>query len=97
MTTARQTPDGLSIAEATRRHEQDGANEVPPPRRTPAWRLMLAQLTHFFAGMLWVAAVLALVAGMQSLAVAIAVIVLLNGVFAFAQEHKAAPRPSWAP
>lgn len=62
---------------------------MPPPRRTPPWRQLLAQLTHFFAGMLWVAAALALVAGMTSLAAAVVVIVLLNGVFAFLQEHKA--------
>ena len=49
----------------------------------------MTQLTHFFAVMLWVAAALALLAGMATLAVAIAVIVLLNGFFAFAQEHKA--------
>ncbi|GAA5122328.1 cation-transporting P-type ATPase [Alloalcanivorax gelatiniphagus] len=83
------THAGLSEAEALLRHKRDGANAVPPPSRTPAWRLLVAQLTHFFAGMLWVAALLALLAGMASLAGAIAVIVLLNGVFAFLQEHKA--------
>ncbi|MEO6512732.1 MAG: cation-transporting P-type ATPase, partial [Nocardioides sp.] len=89
MTALLQGPPGLSAQEAADRQERDGPNLVPPPRRPAAWRLMLAQLTHFFAGMLWIAALLALVAGMQSLAVAIAVIVLLNGMFAFAQEHKA--------
>ena len=39
--------------------------------------------------MLWVASLLALLSGATSLAVAIATIVLLNGVFAFLQEHKA--------
>lgn len=80
---------GLSSEEAARRHDRDGPNVVPPPRRTPAWRLLLAQLTHFFAGMLWIASLLALLSGATSLAVAIATIVLLNGVFAFLQEHKA--------
>ncbi len=80
---------GLSTAEVDLRRKRDGANVVPPPRRTPAWRQLVAQLTHFFAGMLWVAAALALVAGMPSLAGAIVVIVVLNGVFAFLQEHKA--------
>ena len=80
---------GLSTQEAARRHDRDGPNVVPPPRRTPAWRLLLAQLTHFFAGMLWIASLLALLSGAASLAVAIATIVLLNGVFAFLQEHKA--------
>lgn len=80
---------GLSSQEAARRHARDGPNTVPTPRRTPAWRLLVAQLTHFFAGMLWIASGLALLSGAVSLAVAIAVIVLLNGVFAFLQEHKA--------
>ena len=47
------------------------------------------QMVHFFAVMLWVAAALAIVAGMSQLAWAIAAVVLLNGVFAFTQEHRA--------
>jgi hypothetical protein len=39
--------------------------------------------------MLWIAAVLAVVAGMKSLAVAIVAIIVLIGVFAFAQEYRA--------
>ena len=80
---------GLTTSEVALRRQRDGPNTVPPPRRTPAWRHLLAQMTHFFAAMLWVAAVLALLGGMASLAVAIVIIVILNGVFAFAQEHKA--------
>ncbi|CAN5377463.1 cation-transporting P-type ATPase [soil metagenome] len=80
---------GLSDGEAQTRRERDGANVLPTQRSTPVWRLLLAQMTHFFAGMLWVASGLALVAGMASLAGAIAVIVILNGVFAFAQEYRA--------
>ena len=47
------------------------------------------QLTHLLALLLWVAAGLALLAGTIPLAVAIAVIVLLNAVFAFLQEYRA--------
>jgi calcium-translocating P-type ATPase len=50
---------------------------------------LFAQWTHFFAVLLWVAAVLAAIAGMPQLAVAIAVVVIVNGVFAFVQEHRA--------
>jgi calcium-translocating P-type ATPase len=39
--------------------------------------------------MLWIASVLAIVAGLPQLAVAIAIVVVLNGVFAFAQEYRA--------
>jgi P-type E1-E2 ATPase len=44
---------------------------------------------HFFALLLWSAAALAWLAGMPELAVAIVVVVLVNGVFAFAQEYRA--------
>ena len=46
-------------------------------------------MVHFFALMLWFAAALAWWAAMPTLAVAIAVVVVLNGAFAFAQEHLA--------
>jgi len=39
--------------------------------------------------LLWGAAALAVIGGMPSLGVGIAVVVVLNGVFAFAQEHRA--------
>ncbi|TCC24817.1 cation-translocating P-type ATPase [Kribbella speibonae] len=90
MQTAQQTdPRGLSSAEAARRLAHDGPNELPTARPVPAWKLLLAQLTHLFAVMLWIAAALAVLAGMTPLAVAIVVIVLLNGAFAFAQEYRA--------
>ncbi|WP_280217167.1 cation-translocating P-type ATPase [Nocardia neocaledoniensis] len=80
---------GLTDAEAAARHRRDGANtlpESPPPNRIAQFA---AQLTHFFAAMLWTAAALALVAGMPALAIAIACVVILNGVFAFVQEFRA--------
>ena len=46
-------------------------------------------MVHFFALMLWVAGVLAFVAGMPQLGVAIFVVVVINGVFAFVQEERA--------
>ena len=82
-------PAGLASSEAASRLARDGPNQLPSVTRTPAWRLLVAQLIHFFAVMLWVAAVLAVVAGMPQLAVAIVVIIVENGVFAFAQEARA--------
>ena len=46
-------------------------------------------MVHFFALMLWFAAALAWWASMPTLAVAIGIVVVLNGLFAFAQEHRA--------
>jgi magnesium-transporting ATPase (P-type) len=82
-------PHGLTSAEAGRRLRRDGLNTLPAPPSTPAWRVLAGQLFHFFALMLWAAAVLAAIAGMPQLTVAIVAIIVVNGLFAFAQEHRA--------
>jgi magnesium-transporting ATPase (P-type) len=46
-------------------------------------------MVHFFALLFWVAGALALVAGLPELSVAIFVVILLNGIFAFVQEERA--------
>ena len=51
-----------------------------------AVRELAAQMIHFFALMLWVAGALAFVAGLPELGIAIFVVVVVNGVFAFVQE-----------
>jgi magnesium-transporting ATPase (P-type) len=80
---------GLTDQEVVDRRTRFGDNRLPPAKPTPAWRRLLAELTHFFAALLWGAALLALIAGMPELAVAIALVVIINAVFAFAQERKA--------
>lgn len=80
---------GLSSSEAAARLASDGRNVLPRPPGPSLWRQLLSQLTHLLALLLWVAAGLALLAGMPELAVAIVVIVLLNGGFAFWQEFRA--------
>jgi magnesium-transporting ATPase (P-type) len=80
---------GLSSAEAAARLAADGPNRLPVPAGVPAWRRLAAQMVHFFALMFWVAGALAFAAGLPQLGVAIFVVVILNGVFAFAQEYRA--------
>nr|WP_179492636.1 cation-transporting P-type ATPase [Microbacterium immunditiarum] len=80
---------GLTSRDAAALLARIGANTVVFRSRAPAWRMMLAQLTHLLALLLWVAAGLALLAGTPALAVAIVTIVLLNAAFAFAQEYRA--------
>ncbi len=80
---------GLTRAEAAARRQRDGPNVLPVVEPPAPWRRLVAQLVHFFAIMLWIAAVLAFVAGLAQLAVAIAVVVVVNGVFAFVQESRA--------
>ncbi|HMQ27514.1 MAG TPA: cation-transporting P-type ATPase, partial [Acidimicrobiales bacterium] len=82
-------PIGLTSAEVGRCQAAQGPNRLPPPRTVPAWRKLLAQLVNFFAGMLWVASALALLAGLPALAVAIVLVIVLNGAFAFGQEWRA--------
>src|SRR5439155_2161653 len=68
---------------------EHGPNALPAARRPHAWWSLVRQLTHFFAVLLWVAAGLAAVAGMPQLAVAIVVVIVVNGGFAFVQEYRA--------
>jgi calcium-translocating P-type ATPase len=82
-------PSGLTQGQVEQRRTQWGPNQLPPPLRRPWWRHLLDQMVHFFALMLWVAAGLALLAGLPELTVAIVAVVVVNGLFAFAQESSA--------
>ncbi|AUX37513.1 ATPase [Sorangium cellulosum] len=85
----RSAPSGLTEAEAARRRLVHGDNEPTPPRRSRPVRTLLAQLTHTLALLLWLGAGLAFAAGAPELGFAIVAVVVLNGVFAFLQEHRA--------
>ena len=80
---------GLSEAEARRRLTVSGRNTLPTTKGTGHWQLFLHQFTHFFALMLWVAAALAVVADLPELGIAIIIVVIVNALFAFAQEYRA--------
>ena len=80
---------GLSSAEAARRLAADGPNVLPALARPSTLRALVRQFTHLLALLLWAAAALALVAGTPALAIAIVVVILLNALFAFWQEHRA--------
>ena len=82
-------PLGLTSTEAARRLDEIGPNTLPEATGTPVWRRLFDQLTHFFAAMLWVAGALAIVGGLPELGVAIFVVIVVNALFAFAQEYRA--------
>ena len=90
-TAAKAAPErrGLTTAEAAARLRRDGPNVLPVPRPPSPALLLAKQMTHFFALLLWVAAGLAYLGGLPQLAVAIVIVVLVNGVFAFVQEYRA--------
>lgn len=88
-TTVVMNDTGLTSREAAARLAEVGPNVMPGGRRVSPWRMMAGELTHLLAVLLWIAAGLAVLAGIPALAIAIVVIVLLNAAFAFAQEYRA--------
>jgi calcium-translocating P-type ATPase len=94
--TVRSVPTGLSRADAAARRLEFGPNRIECLARTPLVVGFLRQFTHFFAALLWMAALLALVAdwwmpgqGMAMLAAAIVAVIAINGAFSFWQEYRA--------
>ena len=81
--------DGLTSAEVALLQDEGGPNRLQSAKPVPAWRQLLFEMVHFFAILLWVAGVLAIIAGMPQLGVAVFVVIVLNGLFAFVQERRA--------
>ena len=81
--------EGLSDDEATRRREQHGANRLDetPPR--PAWRKFADQFKSLLIVILLIAAGLALLVGDIVDMAVILIVVLLNALLGFYQEHRA--------
>ncbi|HJV06369.1 MAG TPA: cation-transporting P-type ATPase, partial [Chromobacteriaceae bacterium] len=89
-------PAGLCADEVRRRQAEFGRNQVQALPRDPLWLLLLREFTHFFALILWLAAVLAFVSanlepgqGMFQLGVAIVGVIVINGAFSFWQTYRA--------
>ena len=80
---------GLTHAEAEKRLRRWGPNALPHAPRTRWWQRLLRAFAGLFAVLLLVASVLAVVAGMPELGIAIVIVVVVNGVFAFVQEYRA--------
>jgi calcium-translocating P-type ATPase len=94
--TLRSAPSGLSRVEATARRIEFGPNSIERLPKASVVRRFLSQFTHFFAVLLWVAALLAVIAGvhmpgqgMATLGIAIVGVIVINGVFSFWQEYRA--------
>jgi P-type Ca2+ transporter type 2C len=81
--------EGLTSEEAAAVLRLVGPNRLPQRQGPGAIRKLVSQLTHFFALILWAAALLAWVGGMPNLAVAIVIVIVVNGVFSFTQEERA--------
>ena len=80
---------GLSEAEARRRRELHGPNELPDPERRLPWAILLAQFKNVLILMLLAATAVSAALGQELEAGAIAVIVLLAVILGFVQEYRA--------
>ena len=92
----RSGPAGLSRADAAARRVEFGPNRIERLPTAPLFVRFIAQFTHFFAVLLWLAALLAMIAdremsgqGMATLGLAIIGVIVINGVFSFWQEYRA--------
>lgn len=80
---------GLTSSEVEQRRLEFGSNEFRLHESTSVVGQFVVQLVHFFALLLWIAGILAFIAGMPQLGIAVFVIVVLNALFAFVQERRA--------
>ncbi|MEU5120191.1 cation-translocating P-type ATPase [Streptomyces asoensis] len=89
---------GLAPAQAAKRLQEYGPNELPRTRRRAVWRDVATQFTDLFAVVLLVACAITFLAyglqqprdaGTLQLAVAILAVVVLNAAIGFAQEYSA--------
>jgi calcium-translocating P-type ATPase len=82
-------PEGLTQAEAAGRLQRYGLNTIHEIKRTPLIVKFAANFTHLMALLLWAGGLVALIAQLPQLAVAIWLVILINGVFSFWQEYRA--------
>lgn len=87
---------GLTEAEANKRLQEFGPNEIEEVKGPSLLVKFLKQFTHFLAILLWIGAGLAFLSellhpggGMPALGFAIVVVIVINAVFAFVQEYRA--------
>ena len=86
---AQSDPQGLTDAEAARRLDEHGPNELIDAGTKSPWRILAEQFTSLLIIILIIAAVASAILGDYEDAIAIMAIVILNGALGFRQEYKA--------
>lgn len=80
---------GLNSGEARRRLQQHGQNTIPEHRQRSLTRIFVDQFTDFMILVLIGAAIVSGILGERLDALAIFIIVVLNGIIGFVQEYRA--------
>nr|MDO8110456.1 cation-transporting P-type ATPase [Candidatus Sigynarchaeota archaeon] len=82
-------PHGLSSEEAKQRLKQHGPNELAEEKKVSPFVKFLLQFKDFLVILLFVAAAVSFIFGDVVEGVVIIVIIVLNGILGFVQEHRA--------
>lgn len=83
------TRNGLTTAEADRRLQSVGPNELEAPDRVSPWKLLAAQFKNVLIIILVVAVVLSIALGHGVEAIIIGVIIVFAAILGFVQEYRA--------
>lgn len=84
------SPEGLTQQEAEARLEKYGKNRIQAAQKRSLVKTFLENFTSLMAILLWVAGFIALFADMTELGIAIWLVNIINGVFSFWQQYRAA-------
>jgi P-type E1-E2 ATPase len=82
-------PQGLSQEEADLRLGQVGRNALQEIKGKPLYLKFLSNFTHLMAILLWIGGLVAFFAQMPQLGIAVWMVNIINGAFAFWQEYRA--------
>ena len=86
---------GMTTEAAFKRNAEEGDNKLPEKKKTPAWIRFLKEITNWFAIMLWVGSVLAIVTYIVQptgnapnlyLAFVLIIVILITGIITFSQQ-----------
>ncbi|MGL4523091.1 MAG: cation-translocating P-type ATPase [Bacilli bacterium] len=80
---------GLSVDEVDKRREQNGWNELKAKKKTSRMKVFLSQFNDFMVFVLLGATAISAVLGEVVDAIAILLIILINGILGYIQENKA--------
>ncbi len=83
------SPDGLSDIESKKRLEEYGFNELPGAFQTPRWQILLRQFKSPIVYLLFIAAIISYFFGDLADTIAIACVILLNGIIGYTLETQA--------
>lgn len=86
----RTTSNGLTQTEATKRQTTYGPNMINHSKQKSQIKAFLKNFISLMAILLWVSGLIAMLTGSMELGIAIWLVNIINGIFSFWQEHKAA-------